>query len=148
MLFNTSIVLDVIPCRLICQLYGVTSNTTEILISTAVRSPERLRWSRGSVSAFSTQVRGFKPGRSRRIFKDEKILSTPSFGGEVKPSVPCHRFTACKRNVECTWKSVFLGKITGQVSRPQISSTFRCFELSRRVRQRWEQLEYYIGRAQ
>ena len=33
---------------------------------------ERLRWSRGSVLAFSTQVRGFKPGRSRRIFKGEK----------------------------------------------------------------------------
>ena len=29
----------------------------------------RLRWSRGSVLAFSTQVRGFKPGRSRRIFR-------------------------------------------------------------------------------
>ena len=32
----------------------------------------RLRWSRGSVLAFGTQVRGFKPGRSRRIFKGEK----------------------------------------------------------------------------
>jgi hypothetical protein len=31
-----------------------------------------------------------------RIFKGEKILSTPSFGGEVKPSVP---FTACKRSL-------------------------------------------------
>ena len=32
-------------------------------------SPEkRLRWSRGSVLAFGTRVRGFKPGRSRRIF--------------------------------------------------------------------------------
>jgi len=58
---------------------------------------KRLRWSSGSVLAFSTQVRGFKPGRSRRIFKGEKILSTPSFGGEVKPSVPCRRFAACKR---------------------------------------------------
>ena len=48
-------------------------------------SGERLRWSRGSVLAFSTQVRGFKPGRSRRIFKGQKILSTPSFEGEVKP---------------------------------------------------------------
>jgi hypothetical protein len=27
---------------------------------------------RGSVLAFNTQVRGFKPGRSRRIFKGEK----------------------------------------------------------------------------
>jgi hypothetical protein len=31
----------------------------------------------------------------------KKILSTPSFGGEVKPSVPCRRFTACKRTLEC-----------------------------------------------
>ena len=31
-------------------------------------------WSRGSVLAFGTQVRGFKPGRSRRIFKGEKNL--------------------------------------------------------------------------
>ena len=59
----------------------------------------RLRWSRGSVLAFSTQVRGFKPGRNRRIFKGKKILSTPFFGGEVKPSVPCRRFAACKRSL-------------------------------------------------
>jgi len=56
----------------------------------------RLRWSRGKVLAFSTQVCGFKPGRSRRIFRGDKILITPSFGGEIKPSVPCRRFAACK----------------------------------------------------
>jgi hypothetical protein len=28
-----------------------------------------------------------------------KIRSTTSFGGEVKPSVPCHRFVACKRTL-------------------------------------------------
>jgi hypothetical protein len=33
---------------------------------------ERLRWSRGSVLAFGTQVRGFKPGRSRQIFRAKK----------------------------------------------------------------------------
>ena len=33
---------------------------------------ERLRWSRGSVLAFSTQVRGFKPGRILRIFRAKK----------------------------------------------------------------------------
>jgi hypothetical protein len=27
-------------------------------------------------------------------FSGEKILSMPSFGGEVKPSVPCHSFAA------------------------------------------------------
>jgi len=59
------------------------------------------------VLAFSTQVRGFKPGRSRRIFKGEKILSTPSLGGEVKPSVPCRRFATCKRSLNVAWKSTF-----------------------------------------
>jgi hypothetical protein len=29
-----------------------------------------------------------------------KICSTTSFGGEVKPSVPCHRFMACKRTLQ------------------------------------------------
>ena len=72
----------------------------------------RLRWSRGSVLAFSTQVRGFKPGRIRRIFRAKKILSTPSFGGEVKPSVPCCRFSACKR-AQNLRGSRNLGKITG-----------------------------------
>jgi hypothetical protein len=43
----------------------------------------RLWWSSGSTLAFSTQVRGFKPGRSRWNFKGDKILSMPSFGGEV-----------------------------------------------------------------
>jgi hypothetical protein len=48
-----------------------------------------------SVLATGPKIRGFKPGRGRWIFKCDKIRSTPSFGGEVKPSVPCRRFTAC-----------------------------------------------------
>jgi hypothetical protein len=52
-----------------------------------------------SVLATGPKVRGFKPGRGRWIFKGDKIRSTPSFGGEVKPSVPCRRFTACKRTL-------------------------------------------------
>jgi predicted SPOUT superfamily RNA methylase MTH1 len=32
----------------------------------------RLQWSRGSVLAFSTQVRGFKPGPSHGIFRAKK----------------------------------------------------------------------------
>jgi hypothetical protein len=48
------------------------------------------------VSALATEpkVRGFN-GFLRVI----KIRSTTSFGGEVKPSVPCRRFTACKRTL-------------------------------------------------
>jgi hypothetical protein len=54
---------------------------------------------------FDTQVRCFKPGRSRRIFQGEKILSAPSFGTEVKPWVPCRRFMACKRSLGVSWKT-------------------------------------------
>ena len=39
-------------------------------------------------------------------------------GGEVKPSVPCRRFTACKRSLNLRG-SRNLGKITGHLSRPQ-----------------------------
>ena len=70
-------------------------------------SLKRLRWSRGSVLAFGSQVRGFTPGRSHRIFRAKKILSTPSFGGEVKPSVPCRSFTKCKRSLNVTCNSTF-----------------------------------------
>jgi hypothetical protein len=41
-----------------------------------------------SVLTFGTQDRVFKPGRSRRIFRAK---------GEVKPSIPFRKFTACKR---------------------------------------------------
>ena len=68
--------------------------------------------------AFSTQVRGFKPGQSHRIFKGEKILSTSSFGGEVKPSVPCCRFAACKISLNGV-EVVISAKITRQHSHPQ-----------------------------
>jgi hypothetical protein len=70
-----------------------------------------------SVLAFSTQVRGFKHGRSRRIFKGEKVLSTPFFGGEASR----RSHVVDLRHVKdpyMAWKSSF-GKITGQHSRPQ-----------------------------
>jgi hypothetical protein len=47
-----------------------------------------------SMLASGTQGRGFKPGQSRWIFTDVKIFSMPSFGGEVKESVPCPSFAA------------------------------------------------------
>ena len=61
-------------------------------------------------------------------FQGEKILSTPSFGGEVKPSVSCHRFMACERSPNVRG-SRNLGKITGQFLAH--SSTFRCQDISR-----------------
>jgi hypothetical protein len=53
----------------------------------------------GVVVSLLAKVRGFKPGRGRWIFRVIKIRSTLSFGGEVKPSVLCRRFTACKRTL-------------------------------------------------
>ena len=91
--------------------------------------------------ASSTQVRGFKPGRSRRIFW-AKNSSAPE--GEVKPSVPCRRFAACKTSLNLRG-SRNLGKITGRFLAH--SSTFRCWDLSRRCgrtgtwRRKWERLK-------
>jgi len=70
-----------------------------------------------SVLASGTRVRGFKPGQ-------KKILSTPSFGGEVKPSVPCRKFTARKRTQKWSGNLHFR-----QNSRRFLahSSTFRCW---------------------
>jgi hypothetical protein len=89
---------------------------------------KRLPWSRGSVLAFGTQVRVFAPGQNRRIFRAKKILSTPSFRGEVKPSVPCRSFTACKRPLNVTWKSAFRQNSWTYLAH---SSTFRHWVLSR-----------------
>jgi hypothetical protein len=38
-------------------------------------------------------------------FSGEKILSMPSFGGDVKPSVPCCSFAARKKPLQFPWKS-------------------------------------------
>ena len=39
------------------------------------------------------------PAEAVGFLRAKKILSTPSFGGEVKPSVPCRRFATCKRSL-------------------------------------------------
>jgi hypothetical protein len=96
-------------------------------------TPKRLRWSRGGLGvsrlASGTQVRGFKPGRSRRIFKGGKILSTASFGREVKPWVPYRRFAACKRSLNVPWKSTFRQNYRSYS--PSISSNFRRWSAER-----------------
>jgi hypothetical protein len=86
-------------------------------------------WSRGSVLASNTQVRGFKSGRSRRNFKGEKIHSTLSFGGEVRPSVACRIFAACKRSLNGV-EVVISAKLPDEILAH--SSTFRRWDLSRR----------------
>jgi hypothetical protein len=65
-----------------------------------------------SVLAIESKVRGFKSGRERRILRPIKIRSTPSFGGEVKPSVPCRKiFAACQRTIRSMNKDTLLGQI-------------------------------------
>ena len=54
---------------------------------------------------------GSNPTEAVGFFRAKKILSTPSFGGKVKPSVPCRRFTVCKRSLNATWSRAFSGKI-------------------------------------
>jgi len=107
------------PCIRIClpiTLYNYSKN-----------KQQRLQWSRGSVLAFGTQVRGFKPGRSRRIFRAKKILSTPSFKGELKPSIPYRSFTACKRSLNVMSQSKFRQNYRTFLAH---SSTFRRWVLS------------------
>jgi hypothetical protein len=137
------------PCgytypRFVINTLKHTKRFTQALLmntKTRVYILSRLRWSRGSVLAFSTQVRGFKLSRSLRIFKGEKILSTPSFGGEVKPSVPCRRFAACKRSLNGV-EVVISAKLRDSILAH--SSTFRRWDLSRRGRRGgtwWRKLE-------
>jgi hypothetical protein len=94
--------------------HSLLHNQIERLLQ-RVKASKRLRWSRGSVLAFGTQVRGFKRGQSLRIFRAEKILSTPSFGGEVKPSVPCPALRHVKEPKSGVEVATF-GKILGHFS--------------------------------
>jgi len=50
---------------------------------------------------------GSHPAEAVGFLVQKKILCTPSFGGEVKPSVPCRSFTACKRSLNVKCKSAF-----------------------------------------
>jgi hypothetical protein len=74
-----------------------------------------------SMLASGTQVRGFEPGPSD--FSGEKIHNMPSFGVEVKASVPCRRFAACKRSLRFSWKSELQAKLTGHFLAPIPSFT-------------------------
>jgi hypothetical protein len=45
-----------------------------------------------SVLVIGPKVRRFKSGREDGFLRAINILSTTSFGGEVKPSAPCRKF--------------------------------------------------------
>ena len=68
-----SVVLDLsISVMLPTFSFGFPKPITDSYFFQNYRSSKWLRWARCSVLAFSTQVRGFKPGRSRRIFRAKK----------------------------------------------------------------------------
>jgi hypothetical protein len=98
-----------------------------------------------SMLASGTHVTGFKPGRSRRSFSDEKILSMVSFGGKVKPFAPCRRFAACQKSLNGVEKGVNSAKLPD--TNLAHNSTFRDSESSRCWgrggiwRRRWERLK-------
>jgi hypothetical protein len=70
------------------------------------------------------------PAEHFGFLRVKKILSMPSFGGEVKPSVPCRRFVACKRSLNGV-EVVISVKLPDNILAQ--SSTFRRWDLSRRV---------------
>jgi hypothetical protein len=72
---------------------------------------------------------GSNPAEVFRIFMGEKILSTPSFGEAVKPSVPYRSFAACKRSLNGV-EVVISAKLADSILAH--SSTFRRWDLSRR----------------
>jgi hypothetical protein len=78
------------------------------------------------------KVRGFKPGRGRRILTATEIRSTTSFGGQVKPSVPWGKILQHFNKTYGYENRYFVGKIHGHLS--QCSSCFAtrylCWSLS------------------
>jgi hypothetical protein len=66
---------------------------------------------------------------------------------EVKLSVPCHRLTACKRTLECIVE-VGISRQNYRLSFSWLGALVSCKTRRDIWQQKWEQLEYYIGRAQ
>jgi hypothetical protein len=80
---------------------------------------KRLRWFRLSVLAFSAKVRGFKPGRNRRIFQGRKKKFSARLPSEGK-SWPVLSHVADLRHVKEPVKVAltryFQAKFTGHFS--------------------------------
>ena len=127
---------------------AIKTKMTARIATTTIEPQSLARMREHRVLVFGTQVRGFTPGRSRRIFRAKKILSTPSFGWEVKPSAPCRSFRACKRSLNVKCKSAFRQNFRTFLAH---SSTFRCWVLSRGEKRGdawWRKLERLTKIAQ
>jgi len=83
-----------------------------------------LRWSRGKRAGLWYPNSRVQTPPKPSDFSGKKILTAPSFRGEVKPLVPCHKFTACKRTQKWRGSRHFRSN-----SRPFLAhrSTFRCW---------------------
>ena len=79
---------------------------------------------------FGTEGEGqnWKPSNHKKSLdfsgRKKSSASLPS-EGEVNPSVPCRRFTACKRSLNVTWKVGIFRQNSSAISR-LCSSTFGC----------------------
>ena len=67
------------------------------------------------------------------IFRAKKSSAHLPSDGEVKPSVQCRSFTACKRSLNVTWNSAKLGKILGHFSPTVPPSAAGCSRVVTRV---------------
>ena len=85
---------------------------------------------------------GSNPGEAVGFLRAKKILSTPSFGGEVKPPVPCRRFAARKRSLELRGSRI-LDEICRNISRPRRVPPSAARGLSRRWA--WRHLAGKVG---
>ena len=71
---------------------------------------------------------GSHPAEAVGIFRAKKSSAHLLSEGEVKPSVPCRSFTACKRSLNVTYKSAFRQNYRTFLAH---SSTFRRWVFSR-----------------
>ena len=125
-----------------CSVVGRMSGITHPKFSLRPASKGQTMWSETRTHHSKTRLTGFgglevacwplvpkfagsNPTETVPFFQGEKILSMPFFGGEVKPSVPCSTFAACKRSLNVTWKSGIFRQNSSAISR-SCSSTFGC----------------------
>ena len=71
------------------------------------------------------------PAEAVGFYGRKKILSTPSFGGKVKPSAPCRRFAAYKISLELCGSRI-LDEIFRNISGPRRVPPSAAKGLSRR----------------
>jgi hypothetical protein len=70
------------------------------------------------VRVLATGPTGSNPTEGGGFLWVIKSLARTSFGGEVKPSVPCRRFTACKRTPQSMSEMLCRQNFLRSVSHP------------------------------